>query len=135
MPKPEHAASSIGNMWKRLQIQAPPGWTPPIANPQTITNDFNEQVLPLGQSGDGWTTFAVVWGEVRSLTGRELFLALQIRPDITSKVVIRYWKGIPKLSPQMRFLLATEGRRLNIEYLLPGQKKRLQECLCKEEVF
>jgi len=101
-----------------------------------VTNDFNETVVPdtIRPTPDGWATIASLWAEVTPLTGRELFYAHQIRPDITTQIKIRYWKGKPSLSPRMRFLLENGARKLNIEYILPGQYKRWQECLCREEV-
>jgi SPP1 family predicted phage head-tail adaptor len=131
----EMGPKKIGNMWKRLQIQVPPGWVPVVPGQATLTNEFNEIVLQdIRPAQDGYATIATVWGEVTALTGRELFLAQQVRPDITTRVTVRYWKGNPRLSPRMRFFLAAENRKVNIAYVLPGQKRRWQELLCREEI-
>jgi SPP1 family predicted phage head-tail adaptor len=127
----------IGNMWKRIQLQVPPGWIPAVPGQFTAVNEFNETVVTdaIRPSSDGWGTIATMWGEVHPLTGRELWLAKQIRPDITDEVTIRYKKTLPPLSPRMRFFLQSDGRKLNIAYVLPGQKKRFQKLLCREEVI
>jgi SPP1 family predicted phage head-tail adaptor len=125
----------VGNMWKRAQIQVPPGWTPPIPGQNTRVNEFNEVVLQdIRPAQDGYGILAVVWAEVEALTGRELWLAKQIRPDITDTVTIRYRKGLPPLSPRMRLFLPSDGRKLNIAFILPSQQKRWQQLLCREEI-
>jgi len=138
MPNRVGIPESIGHMRKRAQLQTYATWTPPVpGQATTAVNDFNEQVVldTSRPTPDGWTTIAVIWAEVMPLTGRELFYMHQIRPDITSKVRIRYWKNLPRLSPKMRFVIEQGLRKLNIEYVLPSQEKRWQECLCREEVI
>ena len=77
-----------------------------------------------------WETVATVWGEVIELSGRELWQAAQVRPDLTSRVTIRYYEG---LTPKHRLIV--DGRTLNIESVInPDGRRREHQLLCKEEV-
>jgi SPP1 family predicted phage head-tail adaptor len=133
MPRP--GPQSVGGMRRRLQLQVPPDWTPAVAGQVNAVNDFNETVVPdLRPATDGWVTVATLWGEITPLSGQELWYAHELRPDVTMRVKIRYWKGSPALSTRMRFATDSGTRKLNVEYILPTQDKRWQEILCREEV-
>ena len=48
---------------------------------------------------DSWSTFAVVWGAMEPLTGREYFAAKQVNAEESGRIKIRYLAG---LNPAMR---------------------------------
>ena len=141
---------SVGEMWKRCEIQVPPAFAAlygpsssvqkPIAGQQVTVNEFNEVIMPnpsqptQNPTREGWQTVAKCYAEVKPLSGRELWMAQQIRPDITTRVTIRYRRDMA-LSPRMRFFVTADNRALNVEYRLPQQKKRWWQALCKEEVL
>lgn len=77
-----------------------------------------------------WADVATRWGEVLPLSGRELWQAQQVRPDVTLKVRLRYYDG---LTPKHR--LKVGARVLEVESVVnPDGRNRFHECLCKEEV-
>lgn len=43
-----------------------------------------------GQPSVSWSTASTRWARVEPLSGRELFQAQQVRPDISHKVTLRY---------------------------------------------
>lgn len=103
----------IGGMRHRVSIQS-----------RTVEADSYGAPVP------AWATEAVRWGEAVPLSGRELWQAAQVRPDVTHKVTLRYYPG---LTPRHRLLV--EGRTFEIGSVInPDGRGRFHECLCKEEV-
>lgn len=78
-----------------------------------------------------WSTAATVWGKVEPLSGREMWQAQQVRPDVSHKVTIRHYSG---LTPKHR-LLVDSARVFSIEAVLDIEDRHRQMVLmCKEEV-
>lgn len=77
-----------------------------------------------------WTTEATRWGQITPLSGRELWQAQQVRPDVTHQVALRYYDG---LKPRHRLLV--EGRTFQIQSVVDLENRhRQQVCICVEEV-
>ena len=77
-----------------------------------------------------WSTAATRWGQITPLSGRELWQAQQVRPDVTHRIVLRYYAG---LTPRHRLLVGS--RVFNISSVLDIEnRQRLHECVCVEEV-
>lgn len=72
-----------------------------------------------GQPTDAWADLAEVWGRVRTLSGRELATAIQIRPTVTHRVELRYRQD---LTPEDR--LAFNGRVFQILGLWDPEERR-----------
>jgi len=49
---------------------------------------------PTGEVAPNYETLAVVWGSIRPMNGREFFAAQQIQSDVTTKITVRYKRGI-----------------------------------------
>lgn len=118
-----------GRLRRRLQLQQ--------LQPQACPNQYGEPTA-------AWVTVATVAAAVEPLAGRELFLAAQVRPDVTHRVTLRYYPG---LAPRMRFLEAiypeqgqegvtgAPGRVLNIQSVQDLEERHIwTQCLCVEEV-
>lgn len=89
----------------------------------TTQNAYGEPVAT-------WSTLATVWARVEPLSGRELWQAAQVRPDVSHKVTMRHYPG---LSPKHRLKLGS--RIFNIDSVLNiEERERLHQVLCKEEV-
>lgn len=58
---------------------------------------------------DSWTSFATVYADVRTLSGRELDAALAVNSEVTHKWELRHLDG---LLPEMRIVF--EGEFFNI---------------------
>ena len=87
-----------------------------------------------GQDETTWSTFASRHAaEVTQLTGRELWNAQQIKPDISLRVSMRW---LPGVLPKMRVVWhdGTTDRLLPIESppVNPDGKKREMVLYCKE---
>lgn len=82
-----------------------------------------------GQPLQVWENYAVVWAEVKDVSGREYFESRQIpTSSVTTKVTIRYRSG---LDAGMRVV---GGKRvLNIQSIIdPDGKKRELLLMCEE---
>jgi SPP1 family predicted phage head-tail adaptor len=86
-------------------------------------NDMNEEVDVPG-------VFAEDWAWIRPLSGRELWQAQQVQPQVTHKVTIRFRTGV---TPAMKVRYA--GRDLNIFAVLNLEERDEQlELQCFEKV-
>ena len=56
----------------------------------------------LKQQTEAWTDFAYVWAAIQPLTGREYFSARQENAEVTTRITIRYLRGV---TPDMRIAL------------------------------
>lgn len=63
----------------------------------------------VGEEEQTWTTIAQLWAGVKPLSGRELWNAQQVQPDVTHEVSMRFYPGV---TPKMRIKFRT--RILNI---------------------
>jgi SPP1 family predicted phage head-tail adaptor len=90
----------------------------------------------LGQPSQTFTTYGKVWARVRSLQGRELYLAQQFSPETTHEVMLAWEKGLTDgISPLDRILLEDGKTMLDIQYCNYGET-RLDDVvlLCKERL-
>jgi len=91
-----------GKLRHRITIEAPTG----------TQNKYGEPV-------EGWAPFAEVYASREDLTGREQFLAQQVKADVTTRFVVRYLDGV---SAKMRIL--SDGVSYNIESVADPDGKR-----------
>jgi SPP1 family predicted phage head-tail adaptor len=63
-----------------------------IEQPGTARDDYGERPIT-------WLPVATRWACITPLTGRELWNAQQVQPDVTHNVSLRYMRGI---TPKMR---------------------------------
>ena len=75
----------IGGLRHRVAIEAPV-----------------EVPVPGGGVTTSWTETAKVWARIVTLSGGEGFHALQLNPELTHKVTIRYRRGLTS-SHRLRF--------------------------------
>jgi SPP1 family predicted phage head-tail adaptor len=99
---------------------------------------LNKRITILGQP-TGKNTYktpndggliAVVWANVRTLTGRALYQAQQVHAEINSKVIIRYRNDI-KANMRIKY-----GNR-TLEVIYPvnmNEENRYLELSCKEVI-
>lgn len=107
------ASDGVGAWRHRITIQQP-----------TETQDS------YGAAVVTWSTYAVRWGSVSPLAGRELFFARQIRPDVTHKVELWYVSGLT-----VRMRIQHRGRWLNIESIIDRDERHaVHELLCRESL-
>jgi SPP1 family predicted phage head-tail adaptor len=98
----------------------------------TIETDTGSNVDATGQHVEVWIDYLPngVWAEIKPLTGRELWNALQVQPDVTHQVTIRYREGI---TSKMR--IKHGSRYLNILSAIDVEEKRTSlQIMCKESV-
>ena len=67
----------IGSLRHRITIQKP-----------VIIHDS------IGQEVEEWQDVATVWASVEPLSGKEYFNAQQINSEISTKITLRYFKGL-----------------------------------------
>lgn len=83
-----------------------------------------------GQPVDTWKDVATVWGAVEPLRGREYFAAAQVQAEVTTRIRIRYCRGI---RPDMRVLY--DGRLFNILSVIdPEERHRELQLMCREVI-
>lgn len=88
------------------------------------TNAFNESTTT------AWTTYTTRWGSMEPLSGRELYQAQDVNPDVTHHARFRY---VPGLTPKMRCRIGT--RLFNIESAINiEERNREHVVVCKEQV-
>lgn len=66
-----------------------------------------------GERDASWSTFATVWADIKPLTSREYWDAVQVNAESTLKFVIRYLSGV---TPKMR--ISWDSRIFNIESII-----------------
>ena len=83
-----------------------------------------------GEKIKSWSTDVTVWGSIRPLRGQERFLAQQISPEVTHKIIIR---GGQTVTPANRLLF--NSRYFYIESPLDADERGIfMELLCKEHL-
>jgi SPP1 family predicted phage head-tail adaptor len=87
-------------------------------------NDFGEEVIT-------WTDTATVWAEVSGVSGREFVEQARTEAEVSHRVRIRYRASIV---PHMRVLVVATSQALDIEAVLPDQRRREIVLMCKEIV-
>ncbi len=84
----------------------------------------------VGQPVQEWQDVATVWGAVEPLRGREYFAAAQTQAEVTTRIRVRYRRGI---RPDMRALY--DGRVFNITAVIdPEERHRELQLMCREAV-
>ena len=114
-------AKPAGRLRKRITIQK---------RAPTAPNEFGEAV-PL------WGDLCMVWGEVTPLSGRELYAAQQIVPEVSHRVDIRHPGTLaPNLGPDYRLTLYGGTRVMNILSVLNMEERNTTvTMLCTEPVY
>lgn len=93
-----------------------------------IEDDVGDTFSDSGEHVEEWQEFLTARAAIRPLSGRELERALQIQPDVTHKVTIRYRSGI---TTKMRILYGT--RYFNILSVIDREEmKTALDILCRE---
>lgn len=105
--------AEIGPMRNRLAIQS-----------RTTTKDS------YGAAVESWSTAATVWGRIEPLSGRELWQAQQVRPDVSHKVTLRAYAG---LTPRHRLLFGSRVFEIS-SVLNIDERGRFMVCVCIEKV-
>lgn len=77
-----------------------------------------------------WVDFARVWAAIYPLNGREYLAAQQINAEVSTKIVIRYLKGV---EPTMRVNFKDRYFEILSVIHMAERKKELQ-LMCKEVV-
>jgi len=78
-----------------------------------------------------WRLYAMRWGQVEPLSGREFLQAQQIDSEVSVRITMRHIKG---LTSKMRFVDVRDGQRMIYEIgsiVDFGSLHRKTECLCK----
>lgn len=102
-------------------------------NPGILRHRITIQELREGQDEAGqpvqeWQDVATVWGAVEPLRGREYFAAAQVQAEVTTRIRIRYSKGI---KPDMRVLY--DGRLYNINAVIDPEERHMElQLMCRE---
>ena len=94
-----------------------------------------------GQLVEIWQSIAQVWAAVEPLRGRELFTAQQFNSEVTTKITLRYLRGIT-LQHRMRVVLAADTNTEAPERIFtllhdpidPDLRHRELQLLCKEVI-
>lgn len=82
-----------------------------------------------GQPVETWATFATANAEILPLRGTELFSAQQFETKVTSKIRIRYIKGV---SSKMRVLFGS--RVYQVESIIDSRERHVELVLMCSEV-
>lgn len=83
-----------------------------------------------GEAVQTWTTVATRWGNLEPLSGREVWQAQQVRPDVTHRVTLRYYDG---LTPKHRVVI--DGQTFGVVAVVnPDGRKRFHELTCVQEI-
>lgn len=96
----------------------------------TIQENISFQDPYTGAVIKEWHDLATVWGEITSITGRELIAAQAEHLEVTVKVWIRYFKG---LSANNRLVFVEPGMPqtiYDIHAALPDSDRTRLEILC-----
>lgn len=83
-----------------------------------------------GQAVKTWDDTATRYASIEPLTGRELFNAVQVQPDVSHRVTLRHYEG---LTPANR--LKFGARYFEIKSVLNTEERGLETvALCVEKV-
>lgn len=84
-----------------------------------------------GESVKLWTTTAQVWGSVEPMSGKELFTAQQVSPNVTHKITMR-GRPLSAVSPQQR--IAFGDRIFQVDNALNKDERGIQTTALAIEV-
>ncbi len=103
-----------------------------LRHPISIQQDAGNTKDAAGHRIANWTEISggAVWASVEPLTGRELYMAMQVQAQVTHKIKIRYVSGV---TPKMRVVYGS--RNFNIESVLNIEERNIEmHLMCKENV-
>jgi SPP1 family predicted phage head-tail adaptor len=77
-----------------------------------------------GAETDNWVEIQTVWGELRTLSGKEYLASRESHADLTGKIRIRYRAGLEPL----RWRAIVSDQTYNIEYIgdVDGRRRELE---------
>lgn len=88
-----------------------------------------------GSYSESWATFCVRWVQMSEHTGRELFVADQVRADVSIKVATDWDSQTKTITPKDRIRIKGTARVLNITAAVNvGEMNRTMEFACREPV-
>ncbi len=107
-------------------------WTPAgkyrhpitIEQPSSTKNEY-------GEEEDTWQIVARVPAKISPLSGRELWNAQQVQPDITHEICIRYY---PAITAKMRVKFGTRVFNILTPPLNLEERNRELRMMCMERV-
>jgi SPP1 family predicted phage head-tail adaptor len=77
-----------------------------------------------------WTDVAEVWARVSPVSGKEFFASAQVNAEVTTKITMRYIKGI---TPKMRVVF--DSRSFDIVSVLDFEERGIElNLMCRESV-
>lgn len=100
----------------------------PLRHRVTI-QDFTSVSDGMGGWEEIWSDVTTVWARVEALKGDEYFAAAQMQYSVSHRVTMRYRADI---TPTHRLIF--EGRTLDIESVLPNERKSRLMIMCTEQV-
>ena len=110
---------NAGDLNKRIVLEED------VGTEVSESGEHVEQWQDFGGSGNGGA-----WASIDPLSGRELWNALQVQPDVTHKITIRYRSGV---NPKMRIKFGT--RYFNIVSVIDREEMRTaMDLTCTERV-
>ena len=80
-----------------------------------------------GFVSEEWIPFAEVWADITPVSGREYFDSAQDLSEVTSKIYIRYLKGLRTI---MR--IKCDERVFNIQSILQDERQGITTIMAKE---
>lgn len=80
-----------------------------------------------GFVSEEWIPFAEVWADITPISGREYFDSAQDLSEVTSKIYIRYLKGLKTI---MR--IKCDERVFNIQSILQDERQGITTIMAKE---
>jgi len=100
----------------------------------TATQDAYGQETGDIAPGVAGTLVATVWAEVQDLSGAELFAAMEIHSQVTTRITCRWRSGILP-SMQVRYTTGGQSRVFDMAAMTdPEGRRRTMVLLCKERV-
>jgi SPP1 family predicted phage head-tail adaptor len=95
-----------------------------------IQQDLGGQDPVTGEPLEAWTTIYTVWAHIVPLSGRELFQAQQVMPEVSLRIETRY---LPDMTPKHRLKYRT--RLFGVEAIIDIDFRHAElQWLCKELV-
>ena len=84
------------------------------------------QSTSTGAANTSWVTQATVYGSLRPLGGRELFLAQQVESKVECEIEIRYRADVPVAAS---WRAVVDGVNYNIEAVIEPESRKIRRIL------
>jgi SPP1 family predicted phage head-tail adaptor len=111
--------TDTGELQKRVELQ-------------TLQAFDSQRQDRYGQAPPVWTAVGTFWAKIKTLSGRELVNAQQVKATVTHSIRMRYQGAGVRIAPDMRFLYA--GRFFNIGVVLNEDERNVWlDILCTEQ--